>query len=87
MNIIIELEENERNLIQKSVSGSGGWQSLIKKLQGNISENKISLSDEDIAKIIKYQRQYGYGGFENRLRPLIDRLKPLTENVLEGISI
>ena len=44
-------------------------------MQGRVSGNTLSVSDEEAERIVRYVEEYGGGGFQERLRPLADRLR------------
>ena len=86
MRIIIELTDSALELISRPVKGSGGWQSLLRKLQQNVSGNELTLSTEDIVRIIRYSLNYGQGGYEDRLRPVVDEIVLLVNAILDPLG-
>lgn len=54
--------------IQRPVRGRGGFQTLLRRLQKQIQGDTLTLSDDDLEKLIRYSYQYGEGGFEDRTR-------------------
>lgn len=54
-------------LLQKEVNGSGGFQSLLRKLKKQVVGSELILYPPDIERIDRYRSKYGQGGFENRL--------------------
>ncbi len=59
-------------LIKRPVEGQGGLQSLLRRLNRNLSpDGSLNLSDTDVERIRRYASKYGQGGFEDRLKPLV----------------
>jgi hypothetical protein len=74
--ITIHLTQDEADPLRKPVHGSGGLQSLIKKLQPKLNnDNTIELTSSDIEKILRYTSNYGSGGFQSRLVGLARALR------------
>lgn len=69
--------------ILKEVSGQGGFQDLIRKLQSQYSseDHSIFLESEDINKMIRYLHKYGQGGFQDRIKKLIEIIKRINDNL------
>jgi len=63
------------NEIMKPVSGEGGYQDLMRKVQRNLTDGTLHLDAEDLEKIPRYAEEYGQGGFEERLSPLLSLLR------------
>ena len=65
---IYQLNEQEIEKLMKPIKGDGGFQGLMKKLQGNFNHDtkKIELSEAEIDRIFKYV-SYSEGGYESRL--------------------
>jgi hypothetical protein len=62
--------------IRKPIEGQGGFQDLLRKLQGQLSADGsvLTVTDEDIERIGRYKK-YEPGGFEERLAPLLELLR------------
>lgn len=71
--------------ILKEVSGRGGFQGLIRKLQRQYSseDRSIFLESDDIDRMIRYSHEYGQGGFQDRIKKLIERIKLINDNLNE----
>jgi hypothetical protein len=80
---IKNLSFEEIEPILREVSGQGGFQDLLRKLQRQIENNSIYLEDSDIDRMIKYSKEYGEGGFQNRMKKLIEKLKIVSDNLNE----
>lgn len=63
----VTLSASDLDLLSRPVAGSGGWQSLLRKLQKQINGKDLTLTDEDVAKILRYILSYGSGGWQDRL--------------------
>lgn len=75
--IIEDLYPEDLSLLMKEARGTGGYQSLLRKLQRQYSEkdNRIVLEHDDVIRLARYIKQYGQGGFQGRLSVLMDKLK------------
>ena len=79
-NIIIDLMRQQRELIQRRLTGDrkswGGYQHLLFRLQQGIRLKldglySLGMSEEDAARVVMYSSEkYGPGGFQERLRPI-----------------
>lgn len=65
------------------VKGIGGFQNLIKKLQRQYSsqEHLLILEYADIEKMLRYSSRYGRGGFQDRLAPIIEKIKSVNDDL------
>ena len=70
------LINSELDELFRSVSGSGGSQGLIRKLQSQCdrSTGNIELDSDDLRRIPEYAFDAGQGGFQNRLIKIFGRL-------------
>lgn len=82
--LIISLNADEVNLIQKEVHGIGGFQSLIAKLQTRLHGNELELNLDDVEMIARYVKQYGRGGFQGRLDGVLIEIENLA-NALRDV--
>lgn len=62
----IVLSGPARKAYAKPVNGRGGHQTLIRRLQKQIDNGILTVSDADIEKIARYAAMYGGGGFQDR---------------------
>jgi len=83
MRIIIDLSDESINKLLRPISGSGGWQSLLRHLQQNLRGNELILNINDIERIVRYANNYGQGGFEDRLLPVIEEVIILVNTILD----
>ena len=63
----IELTDEDLEQLMRPVRGQGGWQSLVRRLQRQVSGNAIMLSEDDQRRILHYLLSYGTGGWQDRL--------------------
>jgi len=74
--LTIKLTDEEAEPIRRSVNGIGGMQSLLRNLQSKLTQdNMITLTPDEIEKILRYGLNYGQGGFQDRLRGIARVLK------------
>lgn len=68
-----DLTPDEVAELQKSVNGSGGYQTLLRQLQPTIKKNgSITVDDDTLGRIVR-MCAYGSGGFQGRLRAAFRR--------------
>ncbi|MCF6096377.1 hypothetical protein L1766_05060 [Thermovorax subterraneus] len=82
---IKDLSPEDIESIVKEVSGQGGFQDLLRKLQKQYSvENRsIYLEHSDIERMIRYSKEYGEGGFQNRIKKLIEKIRIINNDLNE----
>ena len=73
--ITIDLTPTNLELINRRITGIGGWQSLCRKLQKKIVNGQLTLTPVLIEKIRRYDTKYGTGGWEDRLKPIFKELR------------
>lgn len=72
--ITIQLTKDEVDIYaNKPINGRGGFQTLLKRIAKGLRKSTKSLiiSMDDLEKIARYAKNYGQGGFQNRLEPLL----------------
>jgi len=73
----IQLTPREVTLYSRPVRGRGGYQTLLRRIQQQISsQGVLDISDADLGKLIRYSFQYGEGGFQDRSEPTAKKLMP-----------
>jgi hypothetical protein len=73
--VTIDLGPDAIEALRKPVHGQGGFQGLLRDLQGQISnDNQVVLTQEVIERIARYVHQYGQGGFQGRLDTILQEL-------------
>jgi hypothetical protein len=68
----ITLTHNELSVLLRQVSGTGGFQSLLRRLKAKVNRQtgQLTLTAGDLEKIPRYAFDYGNGGWESRLRDI-----------------
>lgn len=73
--VTVQLDPDEVVEIRRPVNGQGGMQDLLRELQGRLTSiGTIQISAEEIERIKRYAGSYGEGGFQNRLRLILEKL-------------
>lgn len=69
------LHDDEADLLTGTeVVGSGGLQSLQRRLQAQLAEGRtVTFDNAELGQLIRYISQYGSGGFQGRLRKAFSR--------------
>ena len=69
---------NVREMVEvnRPVSGIGGYQALLRRLQGGLNQEtgEIQVSERDTDRIRQYCTDYGQGGFQDRLARIFHRV-------------
>lgn len=73
--IVIDLLPEELTWLRRPISGQGGFQSLLRRIQNQISDEKLVLNESDAERLIRYASQYGGGGFQARLGRIVDQVR------------
>ena len=63
------LADHDRNRLSRPVRGSGGFQSLLRRIAGGIdpATGVLEISESDAERVVRYWAKYGDGGFQGRL--------------------
>ncbi len=69
--IVVELTPDQVDFLNRRLRGQGGYQSLLARLQSNINRNFLRLTQDDCEKVVRYATQYGQGGFQERLKSIV----------------
>jgi hypothetical protein len=75
LKIVIELQPDELEYLQRPATGQGGFQSLLRRLQSQIAQNQLVLSEADAERLVRYATQYGGGGFQGRLARVVEQAR------------
>jgi death-on-curing protein len=74
--LTVHLEAEEIALLMRPVRGQGGWNSLLRGLQQRVDHaGDLDLMPLDIQRIRAYAEHHGVGGFQSRLRPVLDAIR------------
>lgn len=87
MKINIELSREQAAMLRRPIHGSGGWQSLLKVLQSRLNGEELSLSPQEVAKILRYKSRYGQGGFQDRLDGVISQAESLAREIIKALEL
>lgn len=68
----LRLTSDQMEFLERPVRGEGGYQSLLRRLKSNLQGNQLTLSRSDCEKAVRYSEDYGQGGFQDRLRSIVD---------------
>ena len=77
LTIRLELGPEAISALRRPVNGEGGFQSLLRALQQQLTGNDLVLTPDLIEKIARYVDRYGHGGFQGRLDTVLAELKQL----------
>ena len=75
LTIRVELTDEAARALRRPVRGQGGFQTLLRTLQSRLTEgNVLTLTPAVAGRIARYVHDYGQGGFQGRLGPVLDQL-------------
>ena len=69
--ITVKLTPDQLEYLQRRLRGQGGFQSLLARLQHNLNGSLLTLTRADCEQVVRYAMEYGEGGFQARLRTVI----------------
>ena len=69
--MLVELTADQIGFLELPVRGKGGHQSLLRRLQSNLSGKRLRLTRTDCERVVRYSKEYGQGGFQTRLRAIV----------------
>jgi hypothetical protein len=76
----IQLGSAALGAMRRPVVGQGGFQSLLRRIQRELGDGSdLLLTVGTIERIARYVERYGEGGFQGRLRYILDELRTLAE--------
>lgn len=75
MSPTIHLSDSEIVAIQSKATEGGGFQSLFKKLSGEINGNNLTVDEETAQRTIDYFQKYGGGGWQDALESIVSKLR------------
>lgn len=83
--LVVVLSPDELERLRLPVNGSGGAQTLLRRLQRGLEGSTLTLARRDLMTIVKVWR-IGKGGFQGRLpmvalRPHLPSVAPLFQNL------
>ena len=63
----ITLSTAAKRALAKPAVWRGGYQTLLRHLQGQIQDGVLTASPADVERMLRYVLSYGSGGFQQRL--------------------
>lgn len=73
--LVISLSPEAAEAMGKTVSGQGGFQDLLRKMQRQMTGNELTVYSEDLERLVRYIRAYGQGGWQDRLAEVVEDLR------------
>lgn len=67
LKLFVKLSKTEKEILAKPVTGNGGFQCLMKRLQKKVNRSGVELDPDEMTQIYKYATKHGQGGFQDRL--------------------
>ena len=72
----IQLSPGEVTRYTRPIRGQGGFQVLLRRLAKQISSTGVlTVSGDDLEKLLRYSFKYGQGGFQERTKPTARKIK------------
>ena len=69
--VSIELTAAEAMTLRKPIRGRGGFQSLLRRLQCQLTGQLVDVTVADMERLRRYSVAYGRGGFQCRTRSAV----------------
>lgn len=69
--IVVRLEPEQMEFLQRPLRGQGGYQTLLARLQDNMDGDRLRLTRTDCERVVRYGTRYGQGGFQTRLQSIV----------------
>lgn len=84
----IELTPEDFDVLMKPIEGQGGFQNVLSRVQSwaDPDTRRVYIPVSELESIVRHVMKYGEGGFQDRLRPIVEEVKALVDSVLRGIS-
>lgn len=73
--IVVDLTDQELEWIQRPVKGQGGFQSLMRRIQGQLNGNRLIMPRAEGERLVRYAGDYKQGGFQDRIKTIADRIQ------------
>ena len=71
--LTLSLTPDQVEYLDLPVCGQGGFQILLALLQDRRrGRNQLTLTRSDCEKVVRYSKDYGQGGFQERLRSIVE---------------
>lgn len=84
----IELTPDEVARIQKGLSGRGGYQDILARMQDWLQPgtSRILVPSDELDNVVRYTFDYGDGGFQRRMRSVAEGIRDLVGSVVSGLA-
>jgi hypothetical protein len=84
--MIVPLSQAAREALRRPIRGTGGFQTLLRRLQGQVNTEGLVLTLEDMEQLVRYGREYGVGGFQQRLGAVAEDLTAAFDAVRRALQ-
>jgi predicted DNA-binding transcriptional regulator YafY len=72
----IQLSEDiAKRIASFAPKGDGGFQRLIRMLQENLVKSSLSLTEEQVQRVVRYAEKYGKGGYQVIFKAILSSLE------------
>lgn len=79
LRVALTADEAERLNIPISAEQQGGFQNLLRRLQGDLKRQGagflLGIKREDAERLVRYSANYGGGGWQGRIRPVVEKVQ------------
>jgi len=75
MLVSITLTDDEIAAIRAQQKEGGGFQSLFRKLEDNLTDRQLTIDERTATRTIRYCEDYGEGGWQSALQSIAAKLK------------
>lgn len=73
--ITIPVTDDEITQIRRARKEGGGFQSLFRALEEGLKGDQLTVSRTAAERVIRYGEDYGWGGWEQHLKPLVAKIR------------
>lgn len=77
--VIVTLSPAAREALARQIVGQGGWQDLLRKLRGQVTAEGLVMTVDDVERTVRCAREYGTGGFQDRLEAILGAFDELRQ--------
>lgn len=78
--VVIDLSPTDLEYLNRPANGHGGYQSVLRRLQKQIRDGKLTLSQEEAERVRNCAGNYGPGGFQDRLKSIAEKIDVALRN-------
>lgn len=82
---LFEIGPEDLESVLQEQAGQGGFQVLLDKIKKQYSEQEktLILYQQDIERLYRYTGDYGCGGFQNRISPLLNKIDLVIKDLMQ----